>query len=80
MISRGFFRNPRERLGLPNPILSGLCKGGILWGLLAVLAFSLTVPLTRIAAPIFGGVVAGLGRAALAAMFAGAFLVATSYL
>jgi len=78
MISGVFFRNPRERLGLPNPILSGLCKGGILWGLLAVLAFSLTVPLTRIAAPIFGGVVAGLGRAALAAMFAGAFLVATS--
>jgi len=78
MISGGFFRNPRERLGFLNPVLSGLCKGGILWGLLAVLAFSLTVPLTRIAAPIFGGVVAGLGRAALAAMLAGAFLVATS--
>jgi drug/metabolite transporter (DMT)-like permease len=42
------------------------------------LTFSLTVPLTRIAAPIFGGIIAGLGRAALAATVAGLFLFATS--
>jgi drug/metabolite transporter (DMT)-like permease len=55
---------------------SGRSDGGVFWGLLAILAFSLTVPLTRIAAPIFGGVIAGLGRAALAAPFAGAVLIA----
>src|SRR5271169_4181416 len=55
---------------------SGRPDGGVLWGLLAVLAFSLTMPLTRIAAPIFGGVIAGPGRAAIAALFAGAVLVA----
>jgi drug/metabolite transporter (DMT)-like permease len=54
----------------------GRSDGGVFWGLLAILAFSLTVPLTRIAAPMFGGVIAGLGRAALASFFAGAFLIA----
>jgi len=53
-------------------------RAGVFWGLLGVLAFSLTVPLTRMVAPIFGAAMAGPGRAALAAMFAAAFLFATS--
>jgi drug/metabolite transporter (DMT)-like permease len=68
----------RERLAPPDWSLSGLHNGGLFWGLLAVLAFSLTVPLTRITASTFGAVTAGLGRAALAAVLAGAFLAATS--
>jgi drug/metabolite transporter (DMT)-like permease len=61
-----------------NLFPSDVYNSGVFWGLLAVLAFSLTVPLTRVAAPIFGGVIAGLGRAALAALVAGPLLVATS--
>jgi drug/metabolite transporter (DMT)-like permease len=61
-----------------NSVAFDLFKSGVFWGLLAVLAFSLTVPLRRVAAPIFGGVIAGLGRAALAALVAGPVLVATS--
>jgi drug/metabolite transporter (DMT)-like permease len=51
---------------------------GLFWGVIGVFAFSLTVPLTRVAAPTFGPVVAGLGRAALAALVATAFLLMTS--
>jgi drug/metabolite transporter (DMT)-like permease len=58
--------------------LFGLHHSGVFWGTVAVLAFSLTVPLTRIAAPVFGGIIAGPGRAALAATVAGLFLFATS--
>jgi drug/metabolite transporter (DMT)-like permease len=58
--------------------LSDFHNSGVLWGTVAVLAFSLTVPLTRIAAPVFGGLIAGLGRAALAALIAGPLLFATS--
>lgn len=39
-------------------------------GLLGVLAFSLTVPLTRIAAPVLGGTFVGVGRAAIATALA----------
>jgi drug/metabolite transporter (DMT)-like permease len=67
-----------ERFQSPSWSHSRLYDAGIVWGLVGVFAFSLTVPLTRIAAPIFGAVVAGLGRAALAALFAAAFLSATS--
>ena len=67
-----------ERFDPPTWSLAHLYDAGIFWGLIGVFAFSLTVPLTRIAAPIFGPVVAGLGRAALASLFAAAFLSATS--
>jgi drug/metabolite transporter (DMT)-like permease len=55
-----------------------LYDAGVFWGLIGVFAFSLTVPLTRVAAPVFGAVVAGLGRTALAALFAAASLLITS--
>jgi drug/metabolite transporter (DMT)-like permease len=62
----------------PSQPWQGPPDGGVFWGAVAVLAFSLTVPLTRIAAPIFGGIIAGPGRAALAATAAGLLLLATS--
>jgi drug/metabolite transporter (DMT)-like permease len=68
-------RTGRGRLRLLRSDVHG---SGVLWGTVAVLAFSLTVPLTRIAAPVFGGLIAGLGRAVLAAMIAGPLLLATS--
>lgn len=43
---------------------------GLLLGLLGVLAFSLTVPLTRIAAPELGGLFTGMARAGVAAVLA----------
>ncbi len=48
---------------------------GFAFGLLGVLAFSLTLPATRIAAPALGGVVVGLGRAEVAALLAAALLL-----
>jgi drug/metabolite transporter (DMT)-like permease len=50
---------------------------GFGWGFLGILAFSMTVPATRLAAPELGGVVVGLGRALVAALLAAAFLLAT---
>lgn len=43
---------------------------GLLLGLLGVLAFSFTLPLTRLAAPELGGAFVGLGRAFVAALLA----------
>lgn len=48
---------------------------GLLLGLLGVLAFSFTLPLTRIAAPELGGSFVGLGRAFVAALIALAVMV-----
>ncbi len=42
----------------------------MLWGLLAVLIFSLTLPATRIAVPEFGAVMFGMGRVLIAAALA----------
>lgn len=47
------------------------------WGLLGVVAFSVTLPATRAAVPAFGPVVVGLGRAVVAAALAGAALLIT---
>src|SRR6266487_1740499 len=44
------------------------------WGLLGVLAFSLSLPATRAAVPAFGAVTVGIGRAVLAAGLAGGAL------
>ena len=46
-----------------------------LWAFLGVLAFSFTLPMTRIAAPAFGGFTVGIGRAIVAALIAGAVLL-----
>lgn len=47
---------------------------GMLFGGLGVLAFSLTMPATRAAAPELGGVFVGLGRSVVAALLAGVVL------
>lgn len=48
---------------------------GLLLGLLGVLAFSFTLPLTRIAAPVLGGAFTGMGRAFVAALLASTLLL-----
>ncbi|MCA9862292.1 MAG: DMT family transporter [Thermomicrobiales bacterium] len=50
-------------------------RAGFLWGFVGVLAFSFTLPATRVAAPEFGGTVVGLGRAVIAALLAAGLLV-----
>ena len=49
---------------------------GMLWGLLGVVGFSLSLPATRAAAPELGAVVVGLGRAVLAGVLAVGLLLA----
>ncbi|NMO18372.1 DMT family transporter [Pyxidicoccus fallax] len=49
-------------------------REGLLLGALGVLAFSLTLPATRVAVPELGGTVVGLGRALVAAVLAGVLL------
>lgn len=49
---------------------------GLLWGLLGMLAFSFTLPATRVAVPELGGPIVGLGRALVAAVLAAALLLA----
>jgi drug/metabolite transporter (DMT)-like permease len=48
---------------------------GFLWGAVGILAFSFTIPATRVAAPELGSVFVGLGRAVIAAVFAGILLL-----
>lgn len=48
---------------------------GLLFGGIGVLAFSLTMPATRAAAPELGGVFVGLGRSVVAALLAGLLLL-----
>lgn len=50
---------------------------GLLFGLLGVLAFSLTLPMTRVAVPAFGPAGVGLGRSVVAAALAGVALLLT---
>jgi drug/metabolite transporter (DMT)-like permease len=47
---------------------------GVLWGSLAILLFSLSLPATRAAAPALGGVLVGLGRGAAAGLLAVLYL------
>lgn len=49
-------------------------REALLLGALGVLCFSFTLPATRVAVPVFGGKVVGLGRALVAAILAGALL------
>lgn len=50
---------------------------GMFYGLLGVVAFGLTLPVTRFVTPVLDPVFIGLGRAVLAALVAGALLIAT---
>lgn len=54
-----------------------LLTGGLIWGLLGVLAFSFTVPLTRIAVDELDPLFIGAGRAVVAALVAGIVLALT---
>jgi drug/metabolite transporter (DMT)-like permease len=49
---------------------------GFLWGALGILAFSFSIPATRVAVPELGSVFVGLGRAVVAAVLAGIVLFA----
>lgn len=62
----------KESLGVAG---RGNDARGMAFGLLGVLAFSFTLPATRIAAPALGGVVVGLGRAEVAALLAAVLLL-----
>ncbi|HEY0526103.1 MAG TPA: DMT family transporter [Stellaceae bacterium] len=53
-----------------------LFLSGFVWGLLGVVAFSLTFPATRLAVADIDGAVIGLGRAVVAGLLAGALLLA----
>jgi drug/metabolite transporter (DMT)-like permease len=48
---------------------------GLLWGLLGVVGFSLSLPATRAAVPDFGPVIVGLGRAVIAGALAAGLLL-----
>lgn len=61
-----------------RPVPPLLSRRGLQWGLLGVLAFSFTVPLTRVALEGFSPLFIGAGRAVLAATLAGVALAATS--
>jgi drug/metabolite transporter (DMT)-like permease len=50
-------------------------RSGFLWGFLGSLAFSFTLPATRLAVPELGGTFVGLGRAIIAALLAAGLLV-----
>ncbi len=54
-----------------------LSRGGLLWGFLGVLAFSFTLPFTRIAVGSFDPLMVGAGRAVVAALLAGVVLAVT---
>lgn len=58
-----------------SPVLSQ--RSGVLWGLLGVLAFSFTVPFTRIAVEGLSPLFIGSGRAVVAAVLAAAALLLT---
>ena len=50
-------------------------RAGFLWGFVGVLAFSFTLPATRLAVADLGGTVVGLGRALIAALLAAGLLL-----
>lgn len=50
-------------------------RSGFLWGFLGSLAFSFTLPATRLAVPELGGTFVGLGRAIIAALLAAGLLL-----
>ncbi|MEV7605907.1 DMT family transporter [Paenarthrobacter sp. NPDC089322] len=62
---------------LSPPVVSTPTSTGILWGLLGVAAFSLTVPLTRVAVEGLSPLFIGAGRAVVAAILAALALAVT---
>lgn len=62
---------------LDNNSAIGLQPRAFAWGLLGVVAFSITLPATRLAVADLDSTVVGLGRAVVAAALAGALLLAT---
>lgn len=62
---------------LAPPAIPAAGRPGLWWGLLGVVAFSFTVPLTRIAVAGLSPLFIGAGRAVVAAVLAGAALAAT---
>jgi len=75
------FLNRFDRLDAAQPLRHRWASAsaetrGLIYGLLGVLAFSLTLPATRVAVPAFGGTIVGLGRAMVAAALAAVVLVA----
>jgi len=57
-----------------RPAMSHKTEAFVL-GAVGVVCFSFTLPATRVAVPVFGGIVVGLGRSVVAAVLAGALLV-----
>lgn len=55
---------------LSRPVVSARTSTGVWWGLLGVVAFSFTVPLTRVAVEGFSPLFIGAGRAVVAAILA----------
>jgi drug/metabolite transporter (DMT)-like permease len=62
---------------LRSPLSSGVPRAGLAWGALGVLAFSFTVPLTRIAVQDLDPTFVGAGRAVVAGVLAAVLLLAT---
>lgn len=73
VISQGARTGPAARGGAPT----GRARTGLGWGLLGVTAFSLTVPLTRLAVEGLSPLFIGSGRAVVAAVLAAAALMIT---
>ena len=59
------------------PLSAGVPRAGLGWGALGVLAFSLTVPLTRVAVQDLDPTFVGAGRAVIAGVLAGLLLLCT---
>ena len=68
-------RAARLRIQPMPPSEATRTREGLLWGALAVVAFSLTLPATRVAVPELGSILVGLGRAVVAAALATGVLV-----
>jgi drug/metabolite transporter (DMT)-like permease len=64
-----------ERVGSSVAPSTERIRSGFLWGFVGVMAFSFTLPATRLAVPELGGTVVGLGRALLAALLAAALVL-----
>ena len=74
-----FYMKPSSNATAKNQITLSLQRlpletQAAIWAFLGVFSFSLTLPMTRIAAPLMGGFTVGIGRAILAATLAGTVL------
>lgn len=61
---------------LPAAAADRTRREGLLFGLIGVVCFSVTLPVTRLAVPELGGTFVGLGRALVAALLAAGLLIA----